>query len=577
MGRLSAPRAFKGGGMRKFIFVGIVAVLMASVIVIKTGNVAKASAAPIGEKPQVPKIVWKPCYQELGYPFECAMVNVPLDYDNQGVAAVQIALVRLPATDPARRIGSIFFNPGGPGGSGVDFILGVGPFLYSDEVRARFDLVGFDPRGVGRSTTLRCFGNDKQWSPAITPFPFPVTSGEEAIWASADRFLASACDQRGTHIKDHMSTADVARDLDLLRQAVGDEQITYVGYSYGTYIGITYANLFPDKVRAIVLDGVIDPISWATGRPSDSNFPFTTRLGSGKSAMGVLDEFFRLCDVANSNSPFKGNTKARFATLAANLRANPLTITTPEGLTYTFTYADLIANTMGSLYSSYSWPDLAQFIVGIEALDPPAKLGTKLYSLWQDVGFVNKHGYPHYQNYIETWPGVTCADTNNPHEYSVWSQTAAAADAAGDYFTPVWTWYSSVCVPWTGSQEDRYIGPFEATTAHPVLVTNTMFDPATRYQNALFVADDMPNARLLTIHGWGHTTLFLSYLADMAVSAYLLYGTLPLEGTVYEQDYVPFQPATAVLLSSPSADMKAQMIPAMVPEPVRKAVHKKDK
>jgi alpha/beta hydrolase fold len=102
-----------------------------------------------------PKIAWSPCNRSLGFPFECGTVQVPLDYDNQGIAAVSIALVRLPASDPARRIGSLFLNPGGPGGSGVDFVLNVGPFLYTDEVRARFDVVGFDPRGIARSTALR--------------------------------------------------------------------------------------------------------------------------------------------------------------------------------------------------------------------------------------------------------------------------------------------------------------------------------------------------------------------------------------------------------------------------------------
>jgi len=132
-------------------------------------------ATPASAQPLPPKIAWSPCNRDLGFPFECGTVRVPLDYDNQGIAAVSIALVRLPATDPARRIGSLFFNPGGPGGSGVDFVLSVGPFLYTDEVRARFDIVGFDPRGIARSTALRCFGTSRQWGPAFAPFRGNVT------------------------------------------------------------------------------------------------------------------------------------------------------------------------------------------------------------------------------------------------------------------------------------------------------------------------------------------------------------------------------------------------------------------
>ena len=134
---------------------------------------------------------------------------------------VAIALVRLPAADPTRRIGSLFLNPGGPGGSGVDFALFGGPILFGSELGARFDLVGFDPRGIARSTALRCFGTSRQWFPFFTPFAFPVTPEEEAAWAAGDRFLADACAQRGSRIIDHMATADVARDLDLLRAGGG--------------------------------------------------------------------------------------------------------------------------------------------------------------------------------------------------------------------------------------------------------------------------------------------------------------------------------------------------------------------
>ena len=129
--------------------------------------------------PTKPKVSWSPCFKAIGH-YECGTVQVPLDYDEPSGASVGIALVRLPATDPARRIGSLFLNPGGPGGSGIDFTLFAGPFLYSDDVRARFDLVGFDPRGILRSATLRCFGTPRQWEPFFTPFAFPTTPEENS-------------------------------------------------------------------------------------------------------------------------------------------------------------------------------------------------------------------------------------------------------------------------------------------------------------------------------------------------------------------------------------------------------------
>ncbi len=205
-------------------------------------------------------------------------------------------------------------------------VLFAAPILFNDEVRARFDIVGFDPRGVIRSTALRCFGNDKQWAPFFTPFAFPITDQEEAIWQDADRFLTGQCDQRGGRIASHISTANVARDLDALRQAVGDDKLTYVGYSYGTAIGVQYANLFPGNVRALVVDGVLDPVAWTTGTGDGATVPMTIRLGSHLGSQATLQEFFRLCDAGTC--AFGPNSAARFAALAAKLTANPCRSTT---------------------------------------------------------------------------------------------------------------------------------------------------------------------------------------------------------------------------------------------------------
>src|ERR1700693_2647598 len=180
-----APSAVQpaGGGIirnrRSFVAMLVASTLLSALLLV--GLPTSGLAAPM-------KVPWSKCYAQLG-PFECGTVQAPLDYNQPNGATISIAVVRRPASDPQRRIGSLFLNPGGPGGSGVDFTLFAGPFLYNSEVRARFDLVGFDPRGTNRSTALRCFGTPKQWGPYFTTFTFPTTPLEEQAWIAADHYL----------------------------------------------------------------------------------------------------------------------------------------------------------------------------------------------------------------------------------------------------------------------------------------------------------------------------------------------------------------------------------------------------
>jgi pimeloyl-ACP methyl ester carboxylesterase len=499
---------------------------------------AGAGAGEAGAGPG--KIAWSKCYSQFG-PFQCGTVQVPLDYDSPNGATISLALVRLPATDPAHRIGSLFLNPGGPGGSGVDYTVFAGPFLYTDEVRAKFDLVGFDPRGTNRSTALRCFGNDKQWAPYFTPFAFPSTPAEEQIWMNADLYLDSNCAQRGGRIADHMATADVARDLDVLRQALGDAKLNYAGVSYGTFLGQTYANMFPNNVRAMIIDGVLDPIAWTTGAPGQAGLPFSTRLRSDQGAQATLDEFFRLCDAGGANCAFAPGSAARFAALGNTLKSHPLQITFPDGSTGELNYSNLIGMTLGAMYDSSSWEAFAEALADIESQASPAKLGVRLQPFWHPTNaYITKRGFPRYYNLVEGFPAVACADSDNPHSYAAWSTAGAASEAAFGYFGRLWTWVSSICAAWPNADADRYMGPFNRNTANPVLIIGNLFDPATRYQGAVIASNLLPNSRLLTVHGWGHTSLFLSQCADAVQTRYLVGLTLPAVGTVCDQDHVPF-------------------------------------
>jgi pimeloyl-ACP methyl ester carboxylesterase len=527
-----------------------------------------AIAAPgLATATGIPKASWSSCFRDFGPTFQCTTVHVPLDYDGPNRGTISIAMVRLPAGDRAHRIGSLFINPGGPGGSGVDFALSA-PFLFTQEVRDRFDIVGFDPRGIYRSTAFRCFGTPRQWSPIFTPFAFPITDAEEEQWAAGEHYLDAACAQRGGSIGSHMATADVARDLDRLRQAVGDQKLTYYGVSYGSYLGQTYANLFPNNFRALVIDGVLDPIAWSTGAPGEADIPFSVRLHSATAMQEELGEFFRLCDAGGSNCPIAPNSAARYAALANQLKAGPILILNPDtGQLEPFIYQDLIVNTLFAMYDSHSWPDLANFLAYIESQAGAATLGRALARLQQSVGLIPKRGFPHYPNFPESFPAVACADSVNPGSYADWSAAADAEDSTG-YFGRIWTWVSSICADWPKTDPDRYMGPWNHGTAAPVLIVGNLFDGVTRYQGAQTAHALLPNSALLTVHGWAHTSLFLSACADQAIAAYLLSVTTPAPGTVCEQDFIPFaEPAAAAARATSTARatagaiLRAQTIP----------------
>jgi pimeloyl-ACP methyl ester carboxylesterase len=492
-------------------------------------SVVPASTAGAAQSPPIPKLAWHACESAPGY--ECATAKVPLDYDNPRGATISLAVSRIKATDPKRRIGSLFLNPGGPGGSGVQFLQSVGQDLYSDEVRARFDLVSFDPRGVAGSTPLTCFKTQDQADAATAPFSFPVTAAEEKAWVGFDRAYAGSCKKYAGPIINHMSTADVARDMDLLRQAVGDKKLTYAGYSYGTYIGSVYANLFPDKVRAVIIDGVIDPVSDATGRGLEwVRKPVDARLESEQGAYQELQEFLRLCDAGGPNCAFSaGNPKARYDALAAKLRKHPLEL--PDG--EVVTYADLISQTLGALYRADNFPGLAEYLQGL-ATASASRVKAARAAL----------AVPAYEQGAEGFYGVWCTDSLNPASVSYWARAAKAADKKWPYFGRAWNWEASICVRWPGHDSDRYLGPFNKRTANPVLVIGNRWDPATRYEDAVSTSKILGNARLLSVSGWGHTSLFSSACADSKASAYLLTGALPAKGTVCKPDAVPFaQPA----------------------------------
>lgn len=552
---MKAPRILRGGAV-------VAALAVSSIVVTAPGGVA--STAPLGREGSRGTANWSPCFQreraelatffppELGLPtYQCTTVQVPLDHDDARGGTISISMVRLPALDPEQRIGSLFLNPGGPGGSGVEFAVFGAPFLYSPDLRSKFDVIGFDPRGIGRSTALKCFGNVKQANQFFADYPvvaFPKNITEAESVAAHEEELSDRCDQRGNKVLGHMSTANVARDLDLLRKAVGDEQLTYAGYSYGSYLGVTYANLFPERVRALIVDGVLNPVDWSTGDPGEENQPFSSRLRSNIGAQETLEEFFRLCDAAGPPAcAFAPDSAVRYAAIADHLLENePVIVTVPAGpngelVDFPVFYGDLIGMTLGGMYDSFAWPFVAQDLALLEATiagNPPFAVTSSRFGETFNA-YTSKRGFPRYFNFAEGFPAVACADSDNPDSISDW--VAAAGDIVfDDYFRQLWTYASSPCLSFPAEDKDRYVGPFNAETANPVLVASTLYDPATPVHGALEVHALLPNSGLLLVDGWGHTTLGLSGCASFFSEQYLITQELPPEGLMCPQDFDPF-------------------------------------
>jgi pimeloyl-ACP methyl ester carboxylesterase len=409
--------------------------------------------------------------------------------------------------------------------------------LIPPELRARFDLVSFDPRGVGDSTPVRCFSGLAEQQAFFSTLPvFPNGATETTSYIRKIGDVAERCAERNPDLLAHMATADAARDMDLIRAGLGESSLTYLGLSYGTFLGATYANLFPDRVRAVVLDGAVDPVQWTTGRGDQAErIPTFTRLKSHVGGSETLGEFLRLCAEAGpTRCPFavgtdRQATTDRFATLMDRLRGHPVLVPTPGG-PVPLTYADVVTFVLGALYQQFAWPFLAEFLQQLDAgagpllpalIPPPATT---------------------YDNTAEARSAVLCADSDNPESPGAWPPAARRANREGPYFGSFWTYLSLPCAGWPpSSHEDRYTGPFDRVTANTVLVVGNRFDPATPYAGARALAGDLGNARLLTLDGWGHTaSLQPSSCAHEAMVAYLVNLTLPAEGTVCKPDLGPF-------------------------------------
>jgi pimeloyl-ACP methyl ester carboxylesterase len=444
--------------------------------------------------------------------FQCTTIQVPLDYAQPGGTAITLALIRLPALDPAHRIGALLINPGGPGASGLTFAREAARG-FDKAVRDVYDIVGFDPRGVGSSTAVHCF-NDKQEDALLAYDGSPDTPAEEQGILAISKQFAAACESASGALLPHIGTPDAARDMDVIRAVMGDAQMHYYGASYGTYLGATYADEFPSKVGRMVLDGALDPALSALQLAQGQLGGFVTALDS------FLADCIKRPDCPVGHSMAEG--LARLTALIASADQHPLR--TKSGRVAT--QALVVLGVLFPLYSKGSWPVLRQALARANQGNPDELL----YIADQ---YADRDANGHYTtNELQANVAINCLD--RPDHETVAQLRADAASFAktspmlGAYFA----WGNAQCTVWP-VQATQVPHALRAEGAAPILVVGTTRDPATPYQWAVNLAHELSSGRLLTRVGDGHTGYLRgSACIDSAVDAYLVTGQQPAAGTV---------------------------------------------
>jgi pimeloyl-ACP methyl ester carboxylesterase len=489
-----------------------------------TTGPATASGPP---GPSVPVLDWSDC----GGGFECATARVPLDYDRPAGRTIDLALLRLPAADPARRIGTAFV--GGPGSfPGRDLLRAVGAGGFDPRVHERFDLVGVDRRGVGGSTPVRCFATQAEANSFYARYPAYPTNGREL--ASVDRLnqeYASRCVARNGDLLRHVSSADVARDLDLLRAAVGDARLTYIGYSHSAYVGAIYAHLFPGRVRALTLIAPQYAPSFTAGAPG--TVPFG-RSKADLSAEKSLREFFRLCAAAGPECAFAGRPGVSAAELAAaydrlrlQLARTPVEV---PGYSGPVGSDDLAAVAANLLFSGSTYPDLGEFLRLVSDQVAGRAVGA--------VRLVEP-GEP-YPNYTDGWAAVMCGDLDTPSSVGEQRLAQLRRERVAPRFGGFYAWYEPKCEDWPGPAPDRYTGPWGVSTAAPALVVADTYDVIGWLPGSEGMTRVLKSSVMLTVDGWDHLPIRTSRCADAAMADYLVGGVLPAPGTMCAADAPPF-------------------------------------
>jgi pimeloyl-ACP methyl ester carboxylesterase len=453
-----------------------------------------------------PKLDWHGCTGG-----ECATLAAPLDYAHPELGRVQLALLRVKARKPGTRVGSLLVNPGGPGASGISLVRSLPPTL-PQELRDRFDIVGWDPRGTGASTGVDCGDRlDYLFAPDASP---ETVAAQQALEAASKQF-ADACAARSSALLPFISSAATAQDMDLIRAGLGEPKLTYLGYSYGTYLGTLYAHAFPGRVRALVLDGAVDPALSARD----------VTIQQAQGFERALDAFLADCANDRGCAFFSGgNPRRAFDALAAGVDAAPIPGRL-DGRARSLGPTQFEIGVSTALYGGRgAWPDLAFALAHAARGD-----GSDLLRLFDT--YVNRMPDGRYTNEYAAFLAISCLDGPALGDLATIRQVEVDARAAAPHFGAGNVGLGVACAFWPVPPVGGP-GPIAAPGSPPIVVVGTTGDPATPVAWARGLATELGSGRLLLHRGEGHTAFPAGdHCLDPAIVRYLVDAVAPLDGT----------------------------------------------
>jgi pimeloyl-ACP methyl ester carboxylesterase len=492
--------------MRRHLGVALSAAVLAGCVAVPD------NPAETTEDPLAPYLGQEVQWSDCGAGAECATVMVPLDWDNPGVGEdVNLAVSRHRATGQA--LGSLFVNPGGPGASGYEFVLNSVDFAVSEVLRESFDVIGWDPRGVNFSSPVSCAATDAE----LDYFFFgeleaqPDTPEWDAeLLAESIRF-GQECQANTGELLEFVDTLSTVRDLDLLRHLVGDEQLNYLGYSYGTLIGALYIDTFPEKVGRMVLDGPVDP--------GASQFDLVVNQHRGFEE--ALEAYLVECDLTNS-CPFAGSLEQRLrgvSDLYDELEQNPLRHADGRLIDDGMLRTAMVT----TLYAQSSWPFLTRMFEELQE-------GVTDTAIFLVDFYYDREGGVYQNNSMEAFIAINCLDYPVESDPAVLEAQADQLREAAPYTARPSGDGDLVCMNWPYPPKLNK-GPVRGEGANPVVILGTSGDPATPYNWSVSLNEQLENSVLLTLVGEGHLAYdeSVSCIND-PVDTYFVTGDLPEDG-----------------------------------------------